>query len=260
MPNAVDYPTLSEPATPEYVLALFADGERLDWLLEPEGEEFVPTFDTTVRQWVRRQGWLYAPLHFDWRGFAEALNSDFGVSVPMAEWEAVLTPPRERTLRGVCELIARHARRPVARPYPIFGCDGRAAGAFLTVRSILAGAGADVSGVAPSTKLAAFAPLLSQVPTLTALIALAPGALPDLVWPGRLVAGWRQQAFEFALLASPICVLAGVGLQSWPVGLAGCAAVSATAAWAMSGRSSRPRFGELRTFRDLAHCLVAGTV
>ena len=263
MPTAVDYPTLSAPATPDYVLAVLRDWQRLeaafDGLDLPPGDELRP--EMTVREWRSLGGDDLLPLDVGlwggWHRVGRGLNVAFGAAVPDAEWRRVLRSPRRHTLGAVCELIARHAPRPVAKPHPLFGCNGRAAGMFLTVRSMLAGTGADVTGVTPSTELAPYLARHFTHEVLGTLVRLAPGTLPSLRLESR---GLPTRVLAF-LLAGVVGTLAGFWLGSRELGI-GCGFVTALGAVGHGVTLGPPSlyFVGLRTFRDLARCLAGGTV
>src|SRR5579859_3193668 len=147
----LSYPPRYEPATPDYVLAVLRDQHRqqchYDCVADPDA---ILTFETTVADWV-----LACDL-VGWRELGRALNQEWGIDYPDATWHTVLKPAKERRLRDVCTLIAERARRPRIRPTQFLGRPCTAAGVFLTVRSILAEAGATADQIAPSTPLAEY--------------------------------------------------------------------------------------------------------
>jgi hypothetical protein len=51
-------------------------------------------------------------------------------------------PAREKTLRGVCELLATQARRPLVPPANMLGRECASAGVFLAMRALLVQVGA----------------------------------------------------------------------------------------------------------------------
>lgn len=243
----VDYPTLDEPATADYVLAVLRDLHRQSWNSEygEDPEDDVLSFDTTVRHW--RAACDLA----GWRQVGRAENEIWQIDVPDAEWKAVLEPAKKRRLRDVCELIARHARRPQIRPTPIMGHSCRSAGAFLTIRSFLHQAGAPAEEIAPSTPLAPF--LRRHFSALIVPISkLAPGALPGVrvERDAALTACFcAMPAVGFLLLLAGSCfglpqvTIAGGALFvfSWVIGFIAALFVPASV-----------EIGDLRTFRDLA--------
>jgi hypothetical protein len=250
------YPTIDEPATPEYVLAVIRNMHRQQCRYDPEADPGASlTFDSTVEEWRDACDLL------GWRELGRAHNEFWGSRCPDDQWQAVLEPAREKRLADVCTFVASRARRPRIRPARLFGRTCRAAGAFLTVRSLLGEAGALAEGIAPSTPLAPYTRQYCGV-FLTAISRLAPGELPPvrIHTPVYAAAIWGM----FAGLA---CFVAG--LCASLVGLRGCSllftgagaavflvfySLSWIAACAMLPASVE--FGELRTFRDLAMVLA----
>src|SRR5262245_6382808 len=128
-----DYEIAEEPVTPEFVLGVMRAWHRRACEVG-EGDDSEPlTFATTVGEW---RDAIFDDTSLWWE-IAHGLNEEWGIDCPMAEWRAVLKPRSRRTLADVCGLIARHARRPVIRPWRFIGGDCRPAGAFLTVRALL---------------------------------------------------------------------------------------------------------------------------
>ena len=245
-----DYPTGDEPATPDYILAVFQDAHRQGCHCAPEVDlDAVLTFDTTVAEWTAACDLV------TWRELGRAYNREFGIDIGHAEWRAAFTPARTRRLAGVCELIARHARRPVVRPARVFGAVCAPAGAFLTARSLLRDAGADVGRVAPSTPLDQFTLRHADV-FLGPVARLTPGALPPIrvVLPELPFGGWS--------LATAL-VGVGLGCAIGPHSLAAAGGLLLAIhfianSYAARGGPTAIAFGELRTFRDLAVVLAQG--
>jgi hypothetical protein len=190
------------PVTLEYVLEVLRDSYRQQCQYDPEAEPDVElSFETTVAEW--RSACDLLP----WWELAGALSVEWGVPCRREEWKAVLKPAKRRTLRDVCTLLARYAKIPQARPVAVLGSRCDAAGMFLTVRSLLQEAGADMTKIAPSTPLDSYASRYCQV-FLGPISRLAPGALPPVrihnpmhssaVW--GLLVGW-------ILLIGGVCAL-----------------------------------------------------
>src|SRR5262249_12499494 len=57
------------------------------------------------------------------------------------------------TVRGLCMALAQFVEVPVIEPVTVLGRPSPSAGAFVTIRALLARAGADVSDLRPSTPL-----------------------------------------------------------------------------------------------------------
>jgi hypothetical protein len=240
------YPTIDEPATVDYVLTVLRDEHRqqceYDGMADPDVSL---SLRTTVADW-REACDLVDPFEL-----GRALNQDWGIDCSDAEWQAVLEPSERRPLSGVCELIARHATRHRVRPARLLGRNCASAGAFLTIRSLLRRAGADVTKVAPSTPLADYARRHADV-FLQDVSRLVPGSLPPVrirssrlyeYGVGGFLAGWLALGVG---CCSGLYVLTLAGL---PLIAIGCMLT-----WIVS-KYLPPvsvEFGELRTFRDLA--------
>jgi hypothetical protein len=249
------YPPVDAPATPEYVLAVLRDNHRQQCQFDPEAEPSVNlSFSTTVADWR-----LACDL-VGWRKLGRAENGLWGIACSDDDWRAVLEPATERTLADVCGLIAQHATAPTIRPWRLLGAKCDAAGAFLTVRSLLKDAGASVDEIAPSTRLGTFARRYAYV-FLGPISRLAPGALP----PVRI----RTPAYDAAVLSHGVgllCSLVGLLLSalvgSWislvvATGFAVCA-VAYPLIW-ITARYTLPasvEFEPLRTFGDLATAIA----
>jgi hypothetical protein len=186
------------PMAPADVLEAIRETYRFAAKLDPEAEPDVDlTLTTTVAEW-RRACDLVGP-----RALGRALNEWFGVTASDAEWLAALEPSKRVTLAGVCGLVAaKGAMRPVAHPARLAGGECAAAGAFLTIRALLARDGGAAVGLPPST-------LLSSLDgrRLVALVSvmgkLAPGVLPvPRVVTSRAARlnGWLLLTSVFALL------------------------------------------------------------
>jgi hypothetical protein len=140
-----------------------------------EGEEaeavarqlHVPT--TTVHEWREALDLV------GWKALGQALNETWGTRFSPDQWFEVLEPAREKTLQGVCDLLATQARRPLVPPARMLGCECATAGVFLAIRSLLVQAGAS-PGLRPSTPLA---PFLENWPEVfqQQISRLAPGGL-----------------------------------------------------------------------------------
>ena len=162
------------PVTPEYVLAVERDLHRqacrFDYCCDGEIDL---TLDSTIEDWRNAMDLLPA------RQLGRAMNEVWGIHISDRDWRAVLSPPRRKTLLDVAELISQHAVRPQLRPLAIAGTQCLPAAAFLAIKDSLAKAGADVSNVAPSTRLAEFARRYPNV-FMCDVARFAPGAMPDV--------------------------------------------------------------------------------
>ena len=247
------YPTIDQPATPEYVLAILNELRRQQFCgcwgsYQPDEL----SFDSTVQDLVEAFMW---DEWSDWPGLGRVCNQVFRIECSDADWEAVSEPADEKRLAGVCELIARHARRQVIRPARLLGRPCTSSGAFLTIRSLLQEAGADATEIAPSTLLA---PYTRQyvMQFMGPISWLAPGALP--------MARIRQPLFDVGLLGSAAgLVLAGIGGCSGLFVLIAAGVLMYIAGvpltWIAARRlPSSVEFGKLRTFRELAMAIAEG--
>jgi hypothetical protein len=251
----VDYPTSDEAATPEYVMAVLSDIHRQQCQFDPEAERDASLgFDSTVEEWREACDLV------DWRRLGRAHNQFWGIHCLDDQWRAALEPAREKRLRGVCELIAGSARRSRIRPARLLGRACCAAGAFLTVRSMLKRAGANAEKITPSTPLASYT--REQLDLFLGPISrLAPGALPPVRvhTPVYDSAMWGMLAGlgSFALAGLVCCaggrmsglILALLGFLLWLV----CYPLTWISARMLP---KNVEFGDLRTFRDLAIVLA----
>lgn len=169
-----DYPIEYVPATPEYILACIREQWRQNALLDGEepddAERQLPTFVTTVHEWREAMDLV------GWRPLGQALNEDWETQFTESQWFSVLMPAREKTLRGVCELLATQARRWVLPPAKMLGRECASAGVFLAMRALLVQAGAPRE-LRPSTPLEPFLQKWPEV-FLQQVSRLAPGGLP----------------------------------------------------------------------------------
>jgi hypothetical protein len=240
-----NYPTIDEPATPDYVLAVLADHYRQACAYDPEvepGEAL--SFDTTVAEWR-----AICDLA-RWRKLGRCQNEWWDINCTDAEWDAVLNPASKRTLRDVCQLIASRARAPRIAPSLLLGRACLTAGVFRTIRAMLAEVGADASVIAPPAPLAPYARRYGHL-LLAGIARLAPGALP----PVKVSHALYDAMLFTILLGMVLAVIGGCGSVSWLIWLGvGLAIAGYLGMWIASGCTlpRRVEFGELRTFRDLS--------
>jgi hypothetical protein len=245
-----DRPPAYVPATADYVLAVIRDSHRQQCQFDPEAEPDVElTFQTTIAEWRSSCDLL------EWRQLGRALDSQWNLGRPDTAWHAVLEPAEVRTLRELCEFIARGTVRPSVEPVNIMGSTCLTAGAFLAIRSLLRDAGADVDSVAPSTPLDQYARRHLAV-FLGPISWLAPNALPEI----KMSTPWYDLSSAGCLLG---LLIATVGCFVSPFVTATgviLAMVSWAAVW-ISARLLLPSsvtFGNVRTFRDLAKVVAEG--
>jgi hypothetical protein len=244
-----NYPTSSEKATPEYVLAVFQDLHRHAAAIDPDVErDSELSFETTIQEWR-----LICDL-LPWRELALEYNKLFEINCSKDRWRVVLEPAKTRTLLDVCNLVASEATRPKIRPAHLLGPPCRTAGAFLTVRSILQDQGAIGSNITPASDLLDYA-RLHWKPLLYSLIRIAPGALPTLHIRTPL-----YDAFIFGLLLALLSLMVSAMLMA-PLGMLVsvvmgiCCYVGVNLAAKLPPKSVEIR--GLKTFRALS-ALLAG--
>jgi len=242
-----NYPPTFVDATADDILAALRDMYRHDPDVDPN---LLLTRDSTIAEW--REACDLLP----WAEVAEAMNASWSVSIPMEEWREVLEPAKRRRLGGVCDLLARHAKTPRVRPARILGSVCATAGAFLTIRSILVEAGADVSDVAPSTLLHEYTRCYPVV-FVERVSRLAPGALPRLKMRAPVQKGLLVGAMIGAvgLLVGRCADLPVLTLCS---GLAALLCYLGTWTIGQLFLPASVEFEGLRTFRDLSVAIVAG--
>jgi hypothetical protein len=247
----VRYPTLDQPATPEYILAVLRDMQRQQCQHDPEANPgALLTFGTTVAEWRDACDLL------EWRDLGRAYNQLWRISCSDSEWHEALEPARQKRLADVCRLIAGRAVRPVIRPSRLLGSTCAPAGAFLTIRSLLHEAGASADEIAPSTPLAPYTRRFAEM-FLGPVSRLAPGALPlvRIRTPVYHAAVW-------GILVALVCLVVGACSGAHLMTVAGV--VLFAAGYALTWYAARcllpasVEFGELRTFRDLAVVVAGG--
>lgn len=249
------YPTISEPATPEYVLAVLQDLYRHaannDACVD---SKYQLTMKTTIEQWCAAMG-----DEPDWQALGHWMNIQWNIQLSNDIWKFVLTPMHRRTLRDLCVVIAQHARQPLIRPALLLGHDCTTAGVFLTIRSILQQAGADVTQLSPSTPLADYTRRYDQV-FLQYISPLAPGALPAIrvkypfyanpIWGiflGLLLMGigtYLPGGVPVLIVLGAIILILSLMLNWLAIG------------WRLP---TSVEFGELKTFRDLSRVIATGS-
>lgn len=247
-----NFATDSAPANGEYVLSVIQAWHRQACAVDEGDPDIDLTFETTVATW-RDAADLY-----DWRRLARAMNNEWNIDRSLDEWRSVLEPAKTRTLRDVCGFIARHAMVSKIRPASLFGSQCLAAGAFLTVRSLLRDAGADVHRIAPSTLLHDYTRRYTDV-FFGPITKLAPGALPD--------AKVKHPLYDLAIWATVLALLllliAAFVRSPWFMIVAAATCVVSYAATWVVAKCALPKkvsFGELKTFGDLAKALEENSV
>jgi hypothetical protein len=234
-------PVAWRTATPEDVLAVIQDGHRFQAELDPEADSDARLdFDSTVAAWREACDLVR------WRPLAKALNRWFSVSIDLNVWRTVLEPADERRLRGVCELLAAHAKLPAVTP--VGQCS--AAATFLSLRALLARNGIPVAELQPSTPLA---PVLHHhlSAVVDSLVMFAPGAAPIIqaTWSTRAKLAW-------GLFVAAVCGGLVLYMTGRPLLMLGVWFAAGAVAW-LCKAAFRPKYrlGQLQTFGDLARVL-----
>jgi hypothetical protein len=243
------YPTIDEPATPEFVLEMLRDEQRQ---LSQVHAEVDP--DATLSFSMSVAEWRGACHLLPWRKLGRAYNRFWNITCSDAEWRAVLEPRYAKRLSNVCRLIAQHTTMPRVRPSRLMGGECLSAGVFRTIRSLLHDSGADVRGLRPSTSLKAFTRKYPEV-FLGPIARLAPGALPSvqIQEPCERVMRWMT-AIALAMLVLGGCLSSRRLLATGGIALT----VLIAASWIID-RWIPPvsvSFGELKTFSDLAEVIA----
>jgi hypothetical protein len=249
------YPPILCEASADDILAVLRDMHRQQCTHDPEANpEISLSYESTIAEW--RDACDLLP----WAKLAEGMNGYWSVDIPAERWRETLEPAKQRRLRGVCDLLAGQAKLPRIRAASILGATCVPAGAFLTIRSYLADAGADVSEVGPSTALREYTRRYPGV-FLGPVSQLAPGALPLVkirtpvydafivgmlvawvgTWVGMIVglcSGW------FGIVILPVVLFVACYADVWTIGR-----------WVLP---ASVEFRGLETFRDLAKVIAGG--
>jgi hypothetical protein len=163
------------------------------------------------------------------------------------------------TIRGLCMALAQFVEVPVIEPVTVLGRPSPSAGAFLTVRALLARAGADVSDLRPSTPLLPYLWLWPGV-FRWELPRMAPGRIPEVRFQNRrltrrvlgAVIGLGGLVFSFWVakhFPAIGAVLAGVFVKVFLLDLL-------RTPFAARARNWSVEFGDLYDFRDLVAALL----
>jgi len=238
-------------ATPEYVLAVLRNELSLvHWAEWGVASELELTFDTSIRE-LRDEYDLVTP-----EKLGRVLDDQWQLGCSDQQWQNVLEPAGEKTLRGVCELIAERTTAYEVVPAKVLGRECLTAGAFFALRSHLDDAGLVTRDVvAPSDPLSEFAEKHpgSFIETITRL---APGALEQMEI--------TNLAFDRAIAACGVGFLAvligvGLGLLGWSfggylmaAGLLTCVVAPRIASAFTERGVVVVTFGEMETLGDLA--------
>jgi hypothetical protein len=255
-----NYPVERVPATLEYVLAVFDTAFRnLSDLNQIYYKPIPLTLEMTVEAWLKQFRFV---TRFAFRvDGGEWLNTVFGLDLPDKEWERFLLWHNRVTMGDLCRFVASHLKtREVIRPWQSLVGECRPAGAFLTLKSMLSGAGTDVSDFAPSTPLsdAKFGKRLLRI--LNPLIRLAPETFPsNFKFEGSRSSQWLVNCLFilgfglfFAGFAAPIA-----GFEKPILTLCGCGFIIFLVAAIFAIRTPTwPVIPGMHSYADLAYALA----
>lgn len=147
--------------------------------------------DTPLSRWAKWWDCPQFPMSAD---FARWL---FGSEISDEDWQGAVEPRNDRTVRDVCEVIARSIRVPIVPTVSVFGTTCRKAGAFLLIKKLMSDAGADVSKLAPSTPLSKFSK--RGLPAIRNEI----GLLKPEFWKQLNACDWRPVWLALAMATLP---------------------------------------------------------
>jgi hypothetical protein len=261
----IEYPTEEVPATPEYVLEVLRDGYRF-CAIERKEPEWALSFETPFSDFQND----FLDHNFDaaWTclGRIKGLCDLFRIECNCTEWESLCNRPNAHTILDVCNRISRQmVTRPGIKPWPHIDGDCLSAGAFLTVRAMLAQRGVDVRHLTPSSPLDEIA--FDHWDALYwRLMLLHPGSLPIHNWKTSLASYVLSGISCLLLFCSVILIFPAaifLTLANPILGILGFVVLagSVIGTWRLYQRSQRPPFtriawGPLHTFRDLSYALA----
>jgi len=238
-------------ATPDDILAVLRDEHRHQCEYDPEADPDANlTFDSSI------EDWRIACDLVKWQQLALALNLQWGLTIPIAQWQDVLTPPKSRKLHGVCKLLAATTRLKSVISPQIFGRPCTTAGVFFAIRELLERDGADVSRLTPSSLISEYSIEQSRVFEQD-VSQLAPGVLPSI----KILNPDYERATGFLTLAI-FCFFCSLLMAIWipylwiPFGILVLLSIPWTNHVARHSKPTEVSFGELKTFRDICRTLT----
>ena len=251
---ATDYPTDEVPATPEYVLEVLRKVVELQIghdALSAESSviELIGVYDDL--SWHRNEL------------LARYMNTTFAVDIPLEEWQGAFPKPTYQSVGEVCEFIAERITRPQIRPWRSALGESLPAGAFLTLKAMLAKAGADVSSLSPSTRLdnpTVRKPLLSAIYDLVRIspVTFPPNGFGERsrdfvvalafagVGGGLFIMVWGAAVLGVCNPSNLVCQIGlAASLIAWVIGLT----IALQSRWSLV-------IPGIETFRDLSYALA----
>ncbi|MCY0998977.1 hypothetical protein OWM54_17695 [Myxococcus sp. MISCRS1] len=243
-------------ATPEDVLALLRAKLAHDAALDASVEEDPPLdFETPLSHWEAALDAGFRDFWLGWKPLAAWLQSWLYVEVPPHALDAALRAHRAPTMGHLCEFLAPRLRLPVLEPLRVAGTSCLTAGAFITLRTALLGAGLPVARARPSTPLSFQS--WQQLATFQDVVGLlSPRALPRVEIPST---PFRRASLGLFVLAL-VSTAAGYRLGSMPLFVGGMSALLGViiAAWLRPGPApGTARFPGVTTLGDVARLLAA---
>jgi hypothetical protein len=188
------------------------------------------------------------------------LNHWFDLALTREEVWAVGTPAPQQTLRDLCQFLATRIEVPAIEPFTILGKPRQSAGAFLTIRTILAQAGADVSRLAPSSPLGPY--LRNHFMVFARDISkLSPGRFPRIEEPERPTISLKWVSVIIAVVVGFVALALSVEREALNWCFTVLVALLAAALflhWVYRKlvRSANPELPGVHDFRDLVDKLL----
>jgi hypothetical protein len=242
--------TIKTPATPEYILNVFKDSHRHACEFDPEVERNIElTFDTTIKNFR-----LACDL-LGWKQLGRAYNEWFNIEFDNAKWKSLLEPASKKILGNLCSEIAKHTYQEKIKPLSIFGKQCCKGGIFLALKYKLAKAGANVDELAPSSELAEYTRLYPHV-----FLEFSSKVFPNVIPPVKIIPSFWYRLSIVGKLAGCLLALAGfvLGVFYGVLGILIFVFFYILSLCTSKAPPSSMKFGELKTFRDLA-AFIANT-
>lgn len=134
--------------TSEEIFHIFKEEHRLCSPLSPEAD---PDFDLQPSSTVAE--WLDARHLLPWMELRENYNDWYSIEIPIEEWRMTAGYSNEKTMQGVFDLIASHAKIEIIKSVKLFGQDCLSAAVFKSIKKNLETKGIDASDLLPSSRI-----------------------------------------------------------------------------------------------------------
>ncbi len=159
-----------EKMTADTVLSILRNDHALRCHYDPEADpDMTLTSDSVV------EDWRWACDLVKWKPLGRAMNEIYHLNYSDDEWFKALEPSDEKTLKDVCELMAKTAMRPSIKPLKIAGVNSIEAGVFIALRTALKDKGINIDKLRPSTPINP-----DSFDILYAFCLIAPEKLPEI--------------------------------------------------------------------------------